>query len=280
METQLANPCSTTVVKGLYVYCIVPGREETSLGPIGLENCEVYTLEVGGMSAIVHECPARPYGSDDRATVEGWVLAHDRVVNTAWARFGSILPMSFDTIIRPMENASARENLAKWLEEKEEAFARQLAFLEGKAEYAVEVSWDPKVIALEVVNESPNLKELECQIRSMPSGLAYIYRARLEKTLKEEMERRATEYFTAFYTRIRECVNEVRLERTKRTEGDTRTLLNVSLLAEKGNYKRLGKVLDEIEKIKGIKVRFTGPWPPYSFVSTDGTAIRNESDSK
>jgi len=32
-------------------------------------------------------------------------------------------------------------------------------------------------------------------------------------------------------------------------------------------YRELGEELDEINKMQGFSVRFTGPWPPYSFVS-------------
>ena len=42
-------------------------------------------------------------------------------------------------------------------------------------------------------------------------------------------------------------------------------LLNLSCLMQEGSGD-LGRVLDEIQQTKGISVRFTGPWPPYSFV--------------
>jgi len=29
----------------------------------------------------------------------------------------------------------------------------------------------------------------------------------------------------------------------------------------------LGRVLDEIQRTEGVWARFTGPWPPYNFVS-------------
>ena len=43
-------------------------------------------------------------------------------------------------------------------------------------------------------------------------------------------------------------------------------LLNLSCLMGKGNP-TLGNVLEEIQETEGISVRFTGPWPPYSFVN-------------
>ena len=224
------------------------------------------TVRGAGMSAVVHECPARPYRSEDRATVEQWVAAHHRVVETAWERFGSVLPMSFDMIIRGNDSASAYENLIKWLQEKRDTFTRQFERLAGKAEYGVQISWDPKEIAADVIQSAPDLQEMEHEIQAKPAGLAYMERARLEKAVKEQMEAKAGDYFQAFYDRIRGCVQDLRVERPRKTEDGTQMLLNVSCLVEKGGHRRLGQVLDQIAKMPGMKVRFTGPWPPYSFV--------------
>jgi len=43
-------------------------------------------------------------------------------------------------------------------------------------------------------------------------------------------------------------------------------LLNLSCLMDRGGA-ALGRVLDEIQRTEGVWARFTGPWPPYNFVS-------------
>ena len=267
----MANQPAVNVVAcetdALYVYCIVPGSQEVNFGPFGLEMSDVRTIPGPGISAVVHECPARPYQSKDRAVVEEWVAAQHRVVEMAWERFGSVLPMSFDMIVRGNDGASAHENLIKWMAEKRDAFACQLERLAGKAEYGVKISWGPKVIAADVLQNDPDLQGLEREIQAKPKGLAYIWRAKLEKAVKEQMEARAEEYFRAFYHRIRDCVLDLRVEQPKKTEDGTQMLLNVSCLVKKGDHGRLGRELDQIAEIRGIRVRFTGPWPPYSFVS-------------
>ena len=258
-----AVACET---EALYVYCVVPGLQEVNFGPVGLDTCEVHTVPGAAMAAVVHECPARPYQSKDREIVEKWVAAHHGVVEGAWERFGSVLPMSFDMIVSANDRASARENLIKWMQEKQDTFTRRLDRLAGKAEYGVQVSWLPKVIADDIVQTDPDLQKTQRQIQAKPKGLAYLSQAKLEKSLKQRMEARAKEYFRAFYDRIRNCVLDIRVENPKKTEDDTQMLLNVSCLVEKADHARVGRVLDEIAAMHGIKVRFTGPWPPYSFV--------------
>ncbi|KPJ62465.1 MAG: hypothetical protein AMS15_03740 [Planctomycetes bacterium DG_23] len=253
-------------IEALYVYCIVPGPQEVDLGPLGLNESPVRTIPGPGISAVVHQCPARPYQSKEPAVVEKWVAAHHRVVQAAWKRFGCVLPMSFDTIVKGSDSVSAHENLISWMQEKQTTFTRQFERLAGKAEYGVQISWNPKVIAADLLESSAHLKEMERQIQAEPLGLAYVGRARLEKAIKVQMEAKAEEYFRSFYSRIRDCALNLRVERPRKIGDGTQMLLNVSCLLEKGGHRRLGQVLDQIAETPALMVRFTGPWPPYSFV--------------
>ncbi|NQT54199.1 GvpL/GvpF family gas vesicle protein [bacterium] len=267
MDDPSAEHTVARETEALYVYCIVPGVQEVDLGPVGLEESEVCSVPGAGICALVHQCPAQPYQSKDRALVEGWVGAHHRVVEVAWKRFGSVLPMSFDMIVVGHDSGSACEHLTKWMLEKEDVFARQLQRLAGKAEYGVRISWDPKVIAADVLQSTPELRETERAIQAKPAGLAYIERTRLENAIKGQMEGRAEEYVRAFYGRISGCVVDTRVGRLRKTDDGTQMLLNVSCLVEKGEHGRLGGLLDEIAEMTGMSVHFTGPWPPYSFAA-------------
>ena len=266
MGNQQIGEAVASETEALYVYCIVPGSHEISLGPLGLDMSEVRVMPGGETSAVVHRCRAAPYESKDPAVVEKWVAAQHRVVEAACERFGSVLPMSFDMIVRGSESVSARENLIKWLQEKQDPFTRQLKRLAGKAEYGVQVSWDPKIVADVVIEGEPDLQQIQRKTEGKPDGLAYVWRAKLQKAVKERMEARAAEYFVSFHARIRSCVQDLRVEPPKKTEDGTQMLLNVSCLIDKGGHSRLGQVLDQIAETRGIKVHFTGPWPPYSFV--------------
>src|SRR3990172_7132909 len=85
---------------GLYVYCVAPGGEEMTLGEIGIEGHAVYTVAHEGTCALVHDCPAQPYQSEDGSIAVAWVLTHHQVVEAAWKRWGTVLPLTFNTIIR------------------------------------------------------------------------------------------------------------------------------------------------------------------------------------
>ena len=249
-----------------YLYCIVEGSEEITLGNIGIEGSNVYTIPYQDLGAVVHNCLPEPYKSEDNEVMKKWVMAHQKVVDTAWERFGTVLPLGFDTIIKGEEGIAPDENLKKWLKGDYENLRQKLAKLKDRAEFGVQVFWDPKIISEWVIETSPEIKKLSEEIKSKSKGLAYMYKQKLENLLKKELEKEADRYFKVFYEQIKRCVDQIKVEKTKKNEEDKQMLLNLSCLLFKGKSKILGEELEKINHLKGFFVRFTGPWPPYSFV--------------
>jgi len=251
---------------GRYVYCIADGAEEVTLGSIGLDGNDVYSLPVENLCAIVHNCTAEPYSSDEEAVVRRWVISHQRVVEAAQSRFGTVLPMSFDTIIRNTDSNSAEDNVHRWLIEEHDALEKKLDWVRGKEEYGVQIFWEPKTIAGMISRTNPEFRKLEEEIKSKPRGLAYMYKQQLEKLIKCEVEKEVERCFKDFYGRIKRTVTELKVERTKKEE-DKHMLANLSCLVPRGGVKPLADELEKIDGMAGFSVRFTGPWPPYSFVT-------------
>lgn len=252
--------------EGRYVYCIAEAGERQSLASIGIDGNEVYTIPANELCAVVHSCPAEPYSSDDEELVRRWVVNHQAVVEAALSRFGTVLPMRFDTIIQDKDGIDADDNVRRWLVDEGDQLKKKLDHLREKEEYGVQIFWDPKTIAAMLSRTNPEIGKLEEEIKSKPKGLAYMYRQRLEKLLKEEVEKEAERCFRDFYHRIKGCVAEVKVEMTKRAE-DKQMLMNLSCLVSKGGTKPLVDELEKIDDKDGFFVRFTGPWPPYSFVT-------------
>jgi hypothetical protein len=249
-----------------YLYCIVEGSEEITLGNIGIEGSSVYTIPYQDLCAVVHNCLPEPYKSEDQEKVKLWLTTHAKVVEVAWERFGTVLPLGFDTIIKGEEGVASDENIKKWLKGDYENLTQKLAKLKDRAEFGVQVFWDPKIISEWVIETSPEIKKLSEEIKSKSKGLAYMYKQKLENLLKKEIEKEADRYFKVFYEQIKRCVDQIKVEKTKKNEEDKQMLLNLSCLLFKGESKILGEELEKINHLKGFFVRFTGPWPPYSFV--------------
>jgi len=253
--------------EGQYVYCVVGDRGEHSLGPVGLDDHEVYAVSAGDICAIVHRCPAEPYQSDDRQTVESWVLAHQRVIQLAAEKFETVLPMAFNMIVQDGPDGDAAENMRGWLAEMQDRFVSLLDKLAGKAEYGVQIFCDRQLVAEALVNNDTELGKMRDEAKNKPKGLAYMLQQKLAKATRAAIEKQASRYVEDFYARIRKCVDEVRIDKLKKADNPAEPgmLLNLSCLMEKDSPV-LGQVLEGIQQIEGISVRFTGPWPPCSFV--------------
>ena len=262
-QSAIRNPQSAM---GRYLYCVVEAGEKMSFGKIGIEGNEVYTIPYEELSTVVHNCPAEPYKSEDKEIMKNWIMVHQSVIDQALERFGTVLPLGFDTIIQGNETTSPEENMKNWLKQDYDNLKRKIEKISGKAEYGVQVFWDPKIIAKNVIEESPEIKKLNEEIRSKPKGIAYMYKQKLEDLVKKEMEGKADQDFKEFFERIKPYADDLKVEKTKKAEDERQMLMNLSCLLPKEASKKLGDELEKISNMEGYSVRFTGPWPPYSFV--------------
>jgi len=253
---------------GLYLYCVCrsTGKNpfEGKLQLKGLGGQEVSLIQDRDLVAIVQEC-AGPFSSQDPKQISEWVLTHQSVVDEAWKKYGNVIPFSFDTIIVPKEGCPAMENLIQWIRSEGTSLKEKLDRLEGKAEYGIQVSWDPKIVAPKVIRHDVEIQGLEDKIRSGGEGTAYLLDQKRQEVLRRRLEIAADAYFKEFYEKIRGVVEEVRVDKARKEEPPM--LMNLSCLLPKIDSPRLGEELNRIGRIEGFFVRFTGPWPPYSFVN-------------
>lgn len=249
---------------GLYLYCLANASVSTSLGCMGIDGCEVYTIPHEGISAVVHSCPLEPYRSDDEETVKRWVKSHQEVVELAAERFGTVMPFGFDTIIMPKESCTAEEVLKKWISDELDEIRAKMERIRGKKEYGIQIFYDPLVFTKRIEDESDDVRRIRDEMASKPPGIAYMYRQRLEAAVRRSMDELMDAYFKDFYERIQSNADDIKVEKVRKSDGDMVMMMNLSVLAS--DEKALGQALDGIAAEPGISVQFTGPWQPYSFV--------------
>lgn len=254
--------------KSLYLYCAAPGSRDEPMEIKGIDGGEVFTVAAGGICAVVQGCEGA-FSSEDTKLASEWILAHQAVVDLAWERYETVVPFSFDTIVVAKDGlTTARESLLEWLEKEGPSLKSKLERFRGKAEYGVQISWDPNVIGPRIFKNDSEIRKLEQEIQSKPAGTAYLLKQKLGSLLRIRLETAADVYFKEFYQKIRDGVEAVQVEKVKKEEPPKQMLANLSCLAPKGEVSELGAALEKIGKIDGFFVRFTGPWPPYSFVNS------------
>lgn len=252
--------------EGRYLYCIIDSGVETSFGDIGINNSRVYTIPHKDISAVVHNCAAEPYASQDEEKVKEWVLSHQYAIDLSMEKFGNVIPFSFDAIIRGDE-----KTVQTWLSDAYPRLKQELERIRNKAEFGVQIFWDLDIIIPKIEETSEELRKLKESMKQNPEGIAYMLKKKSEKLLKKELTLEADRCSRDFYNKIRKYADEVQVERT----GDAKVpkkwqnksmILNMCCLVHGDRVSPLGMELEKINKTEGFSVRFTGPWAPFSFV--------------
>lgn len=252
--------------KALYVYCIGNSSKPISLGNIGLENKEVHTVSYKDLCAVVHECEAEPYNSQDAETIRGWIKTHQAVVEKATEFFENVLPMTFDMIIKG-EGEDPSKRVANWLKTEYGNLKAKLDKLKDRQEFGVQIFWDKNSASEKIADENEQVKELKNSSENEARGKAYFTEQKVKNLIKTELEQEADNHFKTFYKQIEACADDIKVDKVKKTKGEKEMLANFSCLVQERKVSELGAELDKINELEGFSVKFTGPWPPYSFVS-------------
>lgn len=248
-----------------YVYGVAEGAECASIERPGVDGNPVYVVLFDGLAAVVHRCQPEAYATKDDDLARSWVESHNAVLEECLEKFPAVLPCTFNTILYDPSAPDADAAVSEWLKKEAPSLKRRLEKVRGKREYGVQVFWDPKLVAEELFREDGDLSALKREVDAMPPGAAYMYREKLEKALKSKMESLAAARHREFMERIRKCCSDLKVEKNKRAEGGLQMIGNWSCLLAPEEVEALGSAVEEISNIPGYQVRFTGPWPPYSF---------------
>lgn len=246
----------------LYLYCVVPvsGTAPTCSAP-ALDGGAVQAVRRGDLAVLTHPCPAEPYQGGEEQ-VRRWIAAHNAVVEEAWAATGTVLPMSFDVIVASSGGRGAEANLIRWLARHEAALGERLRALAGRTEVGVQVLWDTTGAAEAGV-------PLIGETGPAPRGRAFFARQQARRQAREEFARRADRARERYLADLAALADDVRVNDPRPAQGK-QVVINISLLVTKAAIARVGDYLEKVADDAGTQVRFTGPWPPYSFAGSFG----------
>jgi hypothetical protein len=257
---------------GKYLYCIVNSGEEKDFGQVGVEDSLVYVVAFNDVGTVVHRCEAKPYKTENKKKAGEWILAHQYVIDLATEEFGTVIPLTFDTIFKGND-----ETLKRWLSKEHRQLKALLTRLEGKAEYDVQIFLENDFVD-RIVKESEAIQSLEKSLENTSSGVAYLLKKKLEKRMHLEKHLIIDKYAKELCVQIEKLVDDMKLGSINKEAPekwkDKQMILNIACLVHKDKIENLGSKLGQLKK-EGFAVRFTGPWPPYSFVGQI-----NESETK
>ncbi|MDW7731387.1 MAG: GvpL/GvpF family gas vesicle protein [Methanolobus sp.] len=251
--------------EGRYLYCIINSGAMSDFGCIGIEDSMVYTVPHGDIAAVVHSCMADPYDTKDNEKAREWILTHNYVIDHASKQFGTVLPFSFDTIVRGDD-----DTLRDWLSKSCGNLREELLRVRNKAEYTVQILCEHEKLRDRLAVSDEELKGMKEEMDKMSKGAAYLFQRKFELKAKAAISAEILKLADEFGEKVREHVEEMKIEEKNSNVPekykDKKPIAAFSCLVSDDKIEELGEVLDEIDMRDGFAVRFTGPWAPFSFV--------------
>ncbi|WP_253738032.1 gas vesicle protein GvpL [Halohasta salina] len=265
----------TEIDQGRYLYCLVylPSADyvaDPDWSTEGIADEPVSVVTAGDVGAVVHACDSL-YDTDDPQTIQQWLLSHQRVVDEASEAFGTPIPFQFDTIL-----TGGDEALADWLETESDRLEPELSALAGHREYRVEITHHEDARS-EITAADEALSTLRQRIDDADSGTAYLLEQQYETEITKRLRQHRRQQARSIADRIAPHVAALESLGTRRSTGvdidtgredEPEPIARLAVLATDEGADALGEELDSVAAEPGVEVRFTGPWPPYTFAPT------------
>ena len=208
-----------------YLYCVLPADDAApAVCAPALDGGLVHSIRHRDIAVLAHACAPEPYQGSE-AEVCNWIAAHNAVIEEAWKSAGTVLPMSFDVIVRGDCGRSAEANVAGWLEEHHAALRRRLQALRGRVEVGVQILRDAENPAAGEAGEaeSPGCARAGTPILPVISGGANSARG-WNGTRKQ--------FSSATVKMLAALVDDVHVNKLRPVQGKM-MMLNLSLLTDR-----------------------------------------------
>jgi len=171
----------------------------------------------------------------------------------------TVLPMSFGTVFRTEDDIKA------FLRGTYEALSDVLQKMEGKIEFGLKVNWDKDQVVKEIEEEGEEIRRLKEEILSNTTTSTYFARMQLGRVVESALQAKADSYVSEIYEALRDAAMA---SRSNKPIGD-KMIMNAAFLVARDQAEHFdAKVHDIGKKFEGtLSFRYTGPWPPYNFVT-------------
>ncbi|MCG8967484.1 GvpL/GvpF family gas vesicle protein [Streptomyces sp. CL12-4] len=252
----------------LYVYALLPDRQGAADGVTGLDGRPLRLAGVPGtgVAALVHDATPAPFQGDDDQ-VRRWVAEQSEAVTTVWERVGSLLPMTFNVLVADdtASGRSAEQRLGDWIREQEDDITGQLTALAGRCELRVEITLDRAA----ATTGGPAASQGETEGDARSPGMRRLLAKQREQREKNAAGQLADTLHAGIRRRLLSVAEDLRDRGpAHRVPGET-DVLSAALLVRHEDIDAVGAVLSDAQTGQpALRIRFLGPWPPYSFTET------------
>lgn len=248
-----------------WLYAVTRDLDPAPLGRMaGVAGETPRVVETGRLTAVVGSVPASSFGEEalhrnfeDLEWLDGVARAHNAVVTTlAW--LGPTVPLRLATIYLD----DLRVRLA--VDEHETEFERTLRHVTGRSEWGVKVMLDPARLSDADTSHDSGTSETR-----PGAGTAYLLRRRENLSARERVRRFGVTQADQIHAGLTALAADARRHRPQSPQlaGETLPMiLNAAYLVENEAAEEFGHAVTRYgTEHPAVRLRLTGPWPPYSF---------------
>ena len=245
----------------IYIYGIIDFNKEIKETVTGLNGASIYNIPYRNIGALVSDFDESiPIKDEDH------VLEHEIVVEKIMKNF-TVLPMRFLTVF------DKKDNVISMLNEHYSDFREDLDRLNNMVEFGIKAIW-PGAIIRERIENAYKKAQSDLSLSTQSPGKSFIKekfeKYKIDKEFEEEADR-CIAIIDDFFNRF---VAEKRLEKLKTDN----LLLDAAYLVNKEKQGDFKKAFEELKASPGdLKYLFSGPWPPYNFVTLLPSASHTKS---
>lgn len=246
----------TATAEGVYVYSIVELSDARTFGRIGIggRSDEVYTVHFKELASVVSRTPLMVYDP----TREN-ALAHEHVNEVLIDAGFTPVPMSFGTMFKTEKDA------LEFLKDTYDALRDVLEKMKGKLEYGLKVNWDRDAVLREIEETNEEIRRLKEEIVSDQQRSTYFARMQLGRLVEQALAERSDDYVRDIYEELRDAAIA---SRSNKVIGE-KMIMNAAFLVARDKEKEFDAKVQEVSlRHEGkLAFRYTGPFPPYNFVT-------------
>jgi hypothetical protein len=237
-----------------YVYGVVRAKRGSRLKQSGINDEPVRVVALEGLGALTSDVPEGPLEAGREE-----LLTHSRVLEKALKNRGVVLPMRFG-VVMPDEGTIRDELLAPHRAQLE----AQLDAMDGKVEINIKGIYDEPTILQEVIAENPEVAELRQSLQGKSEDATYYERIRLGELVSNAVTAKRAEDEPTIVDRLLGTALSVEVGQPVHE----RMAVNASFLVERDRLDAFDRAVDQLgeEQAGRIRLKYTGPLPPHSFV--------------
>ncbi|MFC5747575.1 GvpL/GvpF family gas vesicle protein [Actinomadura rugatobispora] len=275
----MTTDTTTTAATAVYLYGVARDLDPAALdGTPGVAAAPVRALTAPtGLTALVSTVRLDQYGEDalranleDLTFLEDTARAHHQVVDRA-AHTAPTAPVRIATLYRD------DDRVTRLLTDQHDHFTQILDAITGRTEWGIKAYAHAEAYQNPPTG-TPTAPATATEPDTGGAGTAYLKRRQDERRRTQDATRRITEQAETLHADLAAHAAATRRHppQDPRLSGHQGTIvLNVAYLVDDDHAQDfLQTARDFDDRLPGIEIQVTGPWPPYSFIEgthTEGT---------